>query len=180
MKIVLATPLYPPDIGETAAYAKEAAKRLAEKHDVTVVAYGRLPEKVPGVKILTISKRQPLFVRLFKYCILLVREARKADLIYAQNGASVELPAVFATIVTRTPLMFHIADAPAHGRAQKSTILSFIQNTAYSHASSVLADMPRLRPEILPFEPAPENAMSKYESSWREHLARFEHMLRHE
>ena len=180
MKIVLATPLYPPDIGEAAAYSKEAARRLSEKHDVTVVAYGRLPENVPEVRVISVSKQRPVLVRLFEYTVALIREARDADVIYAQNGASVELPVVVASLFTRTPFILHIADAPAHGRSKKSAVLGFIQGLAHNRARTVFADMPLERPEILPFEPYPEGDVASYEASWREHLGTLERILRHE
>ena len=179
MKIVVTTPLYPPDIEEEAAYSKEAAKRLAEKHHVTVVAYTRLPEKIPGVEVISVSKRQPIFLRVPKYTYALLRAARGADLIYVQNGVSVELPVVLVSFVTRAQIVLHIADPAAHARAKKSLLLNLIQQLAFSRSKNIFVDMPVRKPEILPFEPHPTEALSTYEDSWREHLQRLGHILRH-
>ncbi len=170
MKIVIATPLYPPDIGEAAIYTKEVARRLAENHDVTVVAYGQLPESADNVNIIPVSKKQPLFIRLAHFTMTLWRETRKADVIYAQNGASVELPVALVAFFTRTPLVLHIADKAADIRANKSMPLHIIQRIAFARAHNVIRDMPVSRPEILPFEPIPTEALTNYDASWQKHL----------
>ena len=59
MTLVLASPLYPPDLAEPAPYTKELARRLSTTHTVIVVAYGRLPEKVPGARNKTLKKPKP-------------------------------------------------------------------------------------------------------------------------
>ena len=179
MRIIIATPLYPPDIAEPAPYSKEAARRLAQKHDVTVVAYGRLPEKAPRVKAVLVSKQQPLLVRLLRYTFALMSEARCADIVYAQNGASVELPAGIAALFLRKPLIMHIADVAANERAKKTLFPGLIQQFAFRQAREVLADRPLSKPEILPFEPAPTDALAAYEASWIEHLATLEALLHH-
>ena len=180
MKIVVATPLYPPDIAEPAPYSKEAARRLAQKHDVTVVAYGRLLEKAPRVKVVSVSKQHPLLIRLLCYTFALMREASYADILYAQNGASVELPAVLVSFITQKPLVMHIADVIANERAKKTFLLSLIQRFAFRQARVVLSDMPLSKPEILPFEPEPREALAAYEASWRKHIATLEALFRHE
>jgi hypothetical protein len=179
MKLVLATPLYPPDIAEPAPYVKELAKRLALTHEVTIVTYGRLPEKVPGVRIVAIDKRQPLFARLFKYTFALAHEARRADLVYAQNGAATELPVGIVTRLTRTPLVLHYADTAAHAHAAQSRLYGAIERFAARAARGVTDDMPLPRPEILPLKPKPEAAFAEYETSWAAHLAEVTSLLNH-
>lgn len=78
MKIVLATPLYPPDIAAPALYVKELAKRIATLHDVTIVAYANLPETMPEVRMIAVSKRQPLPLRLLTYFAALIRSVRQS------------------------------------------------------------------------------------------------------
>ena len=65
MKILIVTPLYPPDIAGHSAYVKELALRLREAHTVTILAYNHIPEKIEGVNIITIQKHLPTLVRLF-------------------------------------------------------------------------------------------------------------------
>ncbi len=179
MKIVLATPLYPPEIAEPAPYIKELAKHLARLHDITIVAYARLPEKVHGVLILSVDKRQPLLLRLFSYFFALLRAAHRADIIYAMNGASVELPAALVALFTGRPLIFHVGDAAAHERAKQSRVLHFIEHFAFSRAKCVLNDSPGPRPEIIPLEPFHAEKMTAYERSWDAHLRILEETFNH-
>ena len=137
MKIVLATPLYPPEIAEPAPYVKELAKRLSGRHAVTIVAYTRLPEKVSGVSIIVVDKHKPLFIRLVVYFFTLLRAAWHADIVYAMNGASVELPAALVALVTRRPFVFHIGDSVAHERAKQKQLLRFIERFAFARTKEV-------------------------------------------
>ncbi len=171
MKIILATPLYPPDVAQPAPYVKELAKRLADNmHEVTVVAYAYLPEKVSGVHIVAVNKRKPLPLRLMQYTWLLWRAARTADVVYAQNGASVELPAGLVTFFVRCRLIIRIGDTAAHDRAAAHPLFRHIEHFAFKRARKIITDTPAPRPEILPFEPAPTAAQTGYQASWEKHV----------
>lgn len=169
MKLVLATPLYPPDVAEPAPYVKELAARLQETDDVTVIAYGHLPETVTGVRIVTVSKRRPLPIRLIAFTFALLRAARKADILYVQNGPSVELPAALVSLFARAPLIVRIGDKPAHERAKRRPLLGAIERFARKRAREVVTDSPLPRPEILPFAPRPAAAFDAFERSWKGH-----------
>ena len=179
MKIVLATPLYPPDIAAPAPYVKELARRLSARHEVTIVAYAHLPEQVPGVRIVAVRKRRMLLVRLFFYTLALWRAARNADILYIQNGASVELPAGAVKLFLSVPFFIRIGDSSAHARAAESMFLGFIERFARRFSSGVLVDMLPQRPEILPFEPRPAEKLASYEEAWREHLHALENKFAH-
>jgi hypothetical protein len=170
MKIVLATPLYPPDVAWPAPYIKELARRLAPIHEVTVVAYGDLPEQVERVRIVATDKRRPLPLRLMAYTRALWHAAKAADLIYAENGASVELPLSLVSLFVRTPIVMHLGDERAHQKAGSSIALHVIEKIAQAHAKKVVADSPAARPEVLPFAPYPTNGLAAYEASWQKHL----------
>lgn len=179
MKIVLATPLYPPDIAEPAPYVKELAKRLSTRHEVTIVAYAHLPEQVPGVRIVAVQKRHMLPVRLFFYMLALWRVARTTDILYIQNGASVELPAVLVKFFLPVPLFIRIGDSAAHARATESALLGYIERFARQFSSDVLVDTLPKKPEILPFEPRPTEKLASYEAAWGEHLHALENKFAH-
>ncbi len=179
MKVLLATPLYPPEIGGAAPYVKELAQRLRGRHEVTIVAYAHLPEKVPGVRIVAIDKRPPLPARLFRYTAALLRAAGDADILYAQNGASVELPAGIAALARRAPLIMHIGDEAAHRRAAGNPLLRRIERFAFKRAAKIVTDMPLARPEILPLEKAPEQELAAYEASWGNHINALEGIFQH-
>lgn len=177
MRIAIATPLYPPDIAEPAPYVKELATRLSQKHEITIVTYGRFPEEIPGVRIVAVSKQRPLPIRLALYTLALLAAARKTDVIYALNGPSVELPASIASFITRTTLLAFLGDASAHARAQNKSALKNIENVFLRRAHSTVYEAPLPRPEILPFSPYPTNELEAFNRSWDTHLNALEKAL---
>lgn len=180
MKIVVATPLYPPDIAPPAPYVKELAKRLATRHIVTIVAYAHIPELVENVTIVPIDKRQPLLARLFGFTRALMREAKNADVIFVMNGASVELPAILLSLMSSTPWILGIADLVADGQSEKRFSLHLIDRIARAHAKKTLTEFPLPRPEILPLEAYPEAELQAYEESWQHHLEILEETFCHD
>ncbi|MEK7136054.1 MAG: glycosyltransferase family 4 protein [Patescibacteria group bacterium] len=96
MKIVIATPLYPPEIGGPATHCA-----LLENH------FLRAGVKISVVKFSTV-RHLPKIIRHFKYAWLLWLEARKSDLIYVLDPVSVGLPAVLASLVARRPLVVKV------------------------------------------------------------------------
>jgi glycosyltransferase involved in cell wall biosynthesis len=179
MKIVIASPFYPPDTEDMAVYTKELAKRLALKHDVTVVTYSRLPEKTNSVKIFSINKRLPLFFRLFAFIIVLFRTVRKADILYVENGASVELPAGIVTLILHQLSFLHIGDKRADSRASRETLFKLIRRFVKKRIIAEITDIPLSCPEILPFDVPPLREQSEYQASWDKHIKRLEEMFNH-
>jgi hypothetical protein len=177
MKFVIATALYPPDIAEPAPYVKELAKRLSEKQEVTVVSYGHLPEKVPGVSFVSIDKRNPIFVRLPIFIFKLWRASLGADIIYAENGTSVELPAGLIALISKKKFIVHVGDKKAHTRAKQNSLAKIIENFAFGRAHKIITEIPTERPEILPFESTSQEAIALHKKSWEMHLQILENEL---
>ncbi len=117
MKIVIATPLYPPEIETLADYVKQVAIRLKQKHEITVIAYASTAEKIPGVKLITISKRQPLLMRFLRYLLALIKASKHADIIYVQNSVTAGLPAIIIKYFRRIPVVLNFAENEAWKRA---------------------------------------------------------------
>lgn len=117
MRLILATPLIPPEIGGPATYIKELCERLGDGFDITVVAYASTAEPIPGVALHTVSKNRPLPLRLLKYFFVLLREAKQADLIYVQNAAASGLPAVLVGGLLRKPVVIKFVGDEAWERA---------------------------------------------------------------
>ncbi len=178
MKIVIATPLYPPDIAESAFYVKELAKRLSKKHLITVVLYGHLPEKIPGVTFICVDKRLPLILRLLRFGFALFKELLRADILYIENGASVELPAGIVAFFTRKPLIVHVGDTVALEKTKGDTKLRRVGNFARAKARVIIEKKPARKPEVLPFEPMPEKEISEYEKSWNTHVKELENIFK--
>ena len=119
MKIVLATPLYPPEIGGPATYTKEVAERLRDEHEITIVAYASTSENIPGTKLITVSKRRLLPLRLLKFTYVLYKAARGADVIYVQNAVAAGLPAVLVKWLTGVPVVLKFVGDEAWERASQ-------------------------------------------------------------
>ncbi|MEK7641462.1 MAG: glycosyltransferase family 4 protein [Patescibacteria group bacterium] len=117
MKIVIATPIYPPEIGGPATYTKELCERLHGTHDITVVAYTDVGTAFEGTKLMPVSKRKPLPVRLPLYLLTLLKAARGADLVYVQNAMAAGLPTAIVCSVLRTPFVLKFVGDEAWERA---------------------------------------------------------------
>lgn len=171
MKIILATPLYPPDIEPVALYCKELAKRLSKKdNSVTVVTYGNLLEQIAGVVMVSTDKCKPLLVRIILYTLKLWYAIRDADILYVQDGTSVELPVLLATIITKTPFVLFLTDTNAIKQTRSNNLRRLINQTIIRRARATITEIPPERPEILPFSPLPERELLEYERSWTRHL----------
>ena len=97
MKILIATGIYPPQIGGPATYAK--------------LLYDELPKYGIDVDISTFSDYidKPKIVSHFLYFMELVRKAKDTDLIYALDPVSVGLPALFASQIRGKKFILRIA-----------------------------------------------------------------------
>lgn len=179
MKVVIVTPLYPPEVAEPAPYAKELARRLSQGDSVSVVAYTHLPEQTPGVTVEAVDKRRPLPARLYAFTRALLKAMDRADVVYAINGSSVELPVLVASYVRRTPLIFCIADHAAHERARYAGLSRTLEHLAFVRARTIVTELPLKRPEILPLDPEPTEALAAYETSWATHLTSLRTLFDH-
>src|SRR6185503_3676248 len=158
MRIVLATPLYPPEIGGPATYTKELATRLAKAEQITVVALADKAEVVEGVKLVLVAKSQGLLSRLAQFFFALLREGSRAQLIYVQNAVAAGLPAALAGMLLKKPVVLKFVGdeawerATQAGKTQKSladflaapegglktSILISIQRFVLKHVSAVV------------------------------------------
>lgn len=200
MKILIATPLYPPDIAEPAPYVKELATRLKDEHSVTILAYNHIPEEIPGVRIVVVEKNQPLVIRLFHYIYSLYKEAKVSDCIYVQNGPSTEFPLILVTPFVHAPFVLRLGDETALSYAARdrfhAKLLKWamrISHIVITHRESsvhneLLASpmpeknvhdikRPHPRPEILPFREFPTDTMEAYEASWETHVRELVHIF---
>jgi len=169
MKLVLATPLFPPDIGDPAPYSKEVARRLASSFTTAVVTYGSLPEEVTSVRIVSVNRSVPTLLRVILYTLKLASEAREADCIYLQNGPSTELSALLVSVVLRKKLVYALSDQRVLQRESSSILLSILRRLVSRVAAETITDFPNTRPEILPFSDSSVE-MNSHEKSWETHI----------
>lgn len=117
MRITVATPIYPPDIGGPATYTVELVERLHTGHQLTVVAYADAAAPLRGATLHTVSKHRPLPLRIMSYTVELWRASRSADIIYAQNALAAGLPAVVVGALRRVPVVIKFVGDEAWERA---------------------------------------------------------------
>ncbi|HUQ30345.1 MAG TPA: glycosyltransferase family 4 protein [Candidatus Paceibacterota bacterium] len=96
MKLVLATPLYPPEIGGPATYAKVLEEGLPKR--------GIEVELVKFSDVRHLSK----FFRHLVYTYRVWSKARHADMVFVQDTVSCGLPALIAARLARVPLVVRV------------------------------------------------------------------------
>lgn len=104
MKILVTTPLLPPEIGGPATYTPEMVQRLKTNHEITVLAFADNPEPL-GVPLHTIAKKQNIALRMTKFFYKTFRLGLLNDLIYAQNAMSAGLPSVIIGKIIKKPVV---------------------------------------------------------------------------
>lgn len=100
MNIVLATGIYPPDIGGPATYVRALAEELTSRGEqVTVITYG--PEDIvekESWKVVKVKKGKAGITRWRRFAGALKEHAGEADIIYCFSSVSVGLPLFMARL----------------------------------------------------------------------------------
>jgi glycosyltransferase involved in cell wall biosynthesis len=103
MNIVLATGIYPPDIGGVATYVRSLAEGLSRLGNcVSVLTYGRMDNEQwtmnNGWKVFPVKKNGGPFVRWFRYARALRAISKDADAIVAFSSVSVGIPLLLSGV----------------------------------------------------------------------------------
>jgi glycosyltransferase involved in cell wall biosynthesis len=107
MKLVIATPLYPPEIGGPATYAKLLAEGLPAKGiEVELVKFSEI-------------RRLPKIIRHYAYYRRVLHAAQNADVVLALDPASVGLPALRAAQKAGKPFVVKIVGDYAWEQGQQ-------------------------------------------------------------
>jgi len=118
-KIILATPIYPPEIGGPATYIKEICHRLNNAYDITVIAYTSEKNPFPGTNLISVKKEYPLLLRLLIYTYKIWKELGKSELVYVQNAVASGLPTAIACTLRRKPFILKFVGDEAWERASQ-------------------------------------------------------------
>lgn len=96
MKVLIATGLYPPEIGGPATYALLLEEELPKRgFEIVVIPFGWV-------------RHYPKIIRHFVYMYKLWRESKRADVVYALDPISVGLPALVIAKLTRLPFLIRL------------------------------------------------------------------------
>ena len=110
MNILIATGIYPPEIGGPATFVPAIVQRwVAAGHTVRVVTYGDAQTRRTDTWPVEVVRRNggPV-VRYVRYFFRVLRAARTADVVFAQGGVSEGLPAMAAACVRNVPCVVRI------------------------------------------------------------------------
>lgn len=120
MKILITTPIYPPEIGGPATYASGLLKNLSLDHNISVITFTKNPEKSKKANILSIPQYRHAFGIIFRQAKLLLqilKIGKKADIIYSQG-----------------PIVVGTASIIAGRMLQKKVILKFVGDIAWEES----------------------------------------------
>ena len=124
MKIVIATPVYPPEISETAIYIRNLATHIRDAHETTIITYANAVEDISGVKIIAIKKSRRLPVRMALYTIALFRISKGVDVISTYEILASGLPALIVGFLRQVPVVINFTEDDVWRRAEKLKLIS--------------------------------------------------------
>ncbi len=137
MRILIATGIFPPDVGGPATYVPSfAAACVRRGHAVHVIAYGDPRGRDTfGFPVVSIP-RWPLPFRYGLFFLACIRYGFSADVIFVQDGFSSGIPAFFASLALRRRLIVKIVGDAAWEYSRNSgmtddTIDMFQNRTSY-------------------------------------------------
>jgi len=115
MKLLIASGIYPPDIGGPATYSQIIAREFSKKGiDVSVICYsdvgcdvGRATSHIEQFLIVRILRKNKLF-RYLSYFWNLFKLAKNCDIIYAQGPLAAGLPAMLVSKILRKKFIIKI------------------------------------------------------------------------
>ena len=111
MNIVIATGIFPPDIGGPATYSVTLAEEFSARgHKVTIVTYGNFKKEAQAMRyeLHGISRTLPKGLRHLMYGMRVLQSGRHADVIYAQDPISAGVPACIAARLLRKKFVLKV------------------------------------------------------------------------
>lgn len=121
IKLLVATGLYPPDIGGPATYSRMIEEKLPAHNIVVSIVPFRQVRYLPKI------------LRHIAYAWILLKQTKNVDCIYALDPVSVGLPALVVSLITRKPFMVRLGGDYAWEQGQqrfslKETLDEYTQN----------------------------------------------------
>ncbi len=121
MRIVLATGIYPPEIGGPATFTRDAAEALQAEGDIVhVLTYGDAKTFFGPAPVTVIFRDGGVLMRYVRYFWRAFALARRADLVFAQGPVSEGVPAALAAWLAGKPFTLKVVGDVAWETAQRS------------------------------------------------------------
>jgi glycosyltransferase involved in cell wall biosynthesis len=158
MKILIATGIFPPEIGGPATYAAFLANELTRRGDKVKVLPFR---EVRGY---------PRFIRHLAYFYKVFAESRKADVIFTQDPVSTGIPVVAAAYLNKKKVVMRVAGDYAWEQSVQrygvtDTIDEF-QNKTYGGMIYIMKRLQALAVKRADVVITPSHYFTKLVSSW--------------
>ncbi|MFA4941904.1 MAG: glycosyltransferase [Patescibacteria group bacterium] len=150
-RILIATGIFPPDIGGPATYVKVLLEELPKfGYEVKVVTYtdnqGEGDEKDP--QIFRIGRQQNIFFRYFKYFWKVFELSEWADIIYVQGPISEGLPTCLACCLRKRKYILKVVGDYAWEQGRQrfgvNDLLDTFQNNKYSRRVEFIRKMQKI------------------------------------
>lgn len=141
MKILIATGIFPPDIGGPATYAAQFATACPHYgHTVTVVAYGNAKARSGEFPytVFSVSRAYPPLVRHAVFFFACLRAGYSADVIFAQGTVSAGVPSACAAFILGKRFIVRVAGDFAWEYAMNHTITPYSINDFQHHTAPSL------------------------------------------
>lgn len=127
MKILIATPIFIPDVGGPATHTEEIAQILVKRgFIVTVVTYSDFNDEedvnVYPFEIIRISRKIPQGIRHLIYFFKLFNNSKNANVIYALDPTATGIPARFTAMLLRKKFLVRIGGDLLWERAAVSEV----------------------------------------------------------
>lgn len=120
-RVLIVSPIYPPEIGGPASYVPELAKRLSRSRPVTVVTFcSRKPVETPEFSLVWVRLDGHSIVRQLRLLVATFQSAIKSGVIYAQGTLTVGLASVLVGKLL-----------------SKSVILKFVGDEVWEHTAAM-------------------------------------------
>ena len=134
-KILIATGIYPPDIGGPATHVKTLETELPKfSFEVKVITYA--DDDSLQDKVIRIRRQQHIILRYFKYFLAVYRMLPWADVVYLQGPVSEGLPASLACLLRGKPYFLKVVGDYAWEQASQrfgvTDLLDDFQQRRYS------------------------------------------------
>jgi len=159
MKILIATGLYPPEVGGPATYSKILEDKLPKRgHKVFVLPFASV-------------RHLPKVARHLAYFLKVLREGRTADVIYAQDPVSVGLPSMLAAKILRKKFILKVVGDYAWEQFQQKKGALFVtpeefQTNKYDFATEVRRKIERTIAKNAKKIIVPSNYLKKIVMMW--------------
>ncbi|HUU65016.1 MAG TPA: glycosyltransferase family 4 protein [Dehalococcoidales bacterium] len=109
MKILITTPIFPPEIGGPATYTLEVSRRLKERgHQIRVVTFTDSKPEVEDLTVIPVRLHYPMLgsiLRQTRLFFTILRAARGMELIYSQGPVVVGLCSLIVGKLLRKPVV---------------------------------------------------------------------------